>query len=215
LYAALMTYRQSASFPVLWDNLLIPGAVFFLTASAVAQLRRKLDNLSQIATRDFLTGLPNSQAFAEITARETERCKGVDPLTLVYIDLGGLDGINHTSGHSKGDQVLCAIGQVIKQNMPRQELIGRVGGTTFAVLLPKTGTETAKAAIWQLQTQLHEARRKILLPITFSISAMTCAKAPRTVAGLLHEAETRLRRSGGRDHDALDICHVDTVSALH
>jgi len=44
---------------------------------------------------------------------------------------------------------------------------------------------------------------------------MTCAKAPRTVAGLMHEAESRLRRSKARHHDALNIVQIDSASALH
>jgi diguanylate cyclase (GGDEF)-like protein len=198
-----------------WDQLSISAIVFFLEAIGVAQLREKLNNLSRMATLDALTGLPNAQAFFELMARETTQCGGQNPLTLVYVDLGGLERINRSVGHAAGDQVLCTMAQVIKQNIQRRDLIGRVGGTTFALLLPNVDAESVKTTIRQLQTRLYEARRKSLLAVTFTISVMSCADAPRTVAGLMLEAETRLRRSKARHHDALNIVQIDSLSTLH
>jgi len=198
-----------------WDDLLVSGGLFFLVAITVARLRGKVEKLLRMAMLDALTGLPNAQGFVELMARETIGCAGQNPLTLVYVDLGGVERVNRSLGHSAGDQLLCSIGQIIKQNTPRPELIGRVGGTTFAMLLPNAGTESIKATIRELQTRLYEVRRTSLLAITFSISVMTCVEAPRTVAGLMHEAENHLRRSKAHHHDALNIVQVDSPSALH
>jgi diguanylate cyclase (GGDEF)-like protein len=178
-------------------------------------LRQKMEWLSRMATQDALTGLPNAQGFCELMARETVECGGQNPLTLIYVDLGGVERINRSLGQSAGDQVLCSMAQVIKENMPRPDLIGRVGGTTFAMLLPDAAAESVKATIRELQTRLYEVRRTALLAITFSINVVTCAEAPRTVAGLMHEAEKRLRRSKARHHDALNIVQVDSPSVLH
>jgi diguanylate cyclase (GGDEF)-like protein len=198
-----------------WDGFVISGASFFLVAFTAATLRQKVEWLSRMATRDALTGLPNAQGFFELMARETVECGGQNPLTFVYVDLGGVERVNRSLGHSAGDQVLCSIAQVIKENMPRPDLIGRVGGTTFAMLLPDAATESVKATIRELQTRLYEVRRTALLAITFSINVVTCAEAPRTVAGLMHEVEKRLQRSKARHHDALNIVHVDSSSVLH
>jgi diguanylate cyclase (GGDEF)-like protein len=214
LYGFLPAFT-SRGIPGSWEELLVSGGVFFLEAIAVAQLRRKLANLSRMATLDALTGLPNALAFFELMTRQTQQCRGQNPLTLVYVDLGGVDRVNRSLGHAAGDQLLCTMAQVIKQNLPRPELIGRVGGTTFALLLPNAGAESVKATVRQLQTRLYEARRKSLLAITFSISAMTCTEAPPSVAGLMREAESRLRRSKARHHDALNIVQIDSFSALH
>jgi diguanylate cyclase (GGDEF)-like protein len=198
-----------------WDGFVISGTSFFLVAFTVATLRQKMEWLSRMATQDALTGLPNAQGFCELMARETVECGGQNPLTLIYVDLGGVERINRSLGQSAGDQVLCSIAQVIKENMPRPDLIGRVGGTTFAMLLPDAAAESVKATIRELQTRLYEVRRTALLAITFSINVVTCAEAPRTVAGLMHEAEKRLRRSKARHHDALNIVQVDSPSVLH
>ena len=214
LYGLLPAFA-TGGFPESWGELLVSGSAFFIEAVAVARLRGKLDDLWRMATLDSLTGLPNAQAFLELMARETIECEGQNTLTLVYVDLGGVDRVNRSLGHAAGDQVLCSIGQVIKQNMPRPDLIGRVGGTTFAMRLSHASAESVNATIRQLQTRLYEVRRKSLLAITFSISVMTCAEAPSTVAGLMHEAENRLRRPKALHHDALNIVQIDSVSALH
>jgi diguanylate cyclase (GGDEF)-like protein len=193
----------------------VSGIVFFIAAGVASRLRAKLDKLARMATQDPLTGLPNVQAFFELMARETIECAGQNALTLVYVDLGGVDRVNRSLGHAAGDQVLCSIGQVIKQNMPRPDLIGRVGGTTFAMLLPRASAQSVNTTIRQLQTRLYEVRRGSLMAITFSISVITCAEAPGTVAGLMREAENRLRRSKAFHHDALNIVQIDSSSALH
>jgi diguanylate cyclase (GGDEF)-like protein len=215
LMYGLLPALLSGGFPESWGEHVVSGSVFFIEAAFMARLRGKFDSLSRMATLDSLTGLPNAQAFFELMARETIECEGQNALTLVYVDLGGVDRVNRSLGHAAGDQMLCTIGQVIKQNMPRPDLIGRVGGTTFAMLLPHASAENVNATIRQLQTRLYEVRCKSLLAITFSISVMTCVEAPRTVAGLMHEAENHLQRSNTLHHDALNIVQIDSASALH
>jgi len=207
--------RPYASALALCWNSVMRAGIFIVEAVTLSQLRSKLDRLSEMATRDYLTGLPNDRAFLEFAAREMERSLGVDPLTLVYIDVGGFEWINHRFGYTAGDHMLCTIAQVIKENIPRPDLIGRVGGTTFAVLLPKTNSDTASLILKKVQENLRAERRKYSQPIIFSISAMACGRAPRKVAELMQEAELRMRRTKGSNHDNLEIVHVDSVSTLH
>ena len=204
----------ASSLALCWDSVMRAG-IFVVEAVTLSQLRSKLDTLSELATRDYLTGLPNGRAFLEFAAREMERALGVDPLTLVYIDVDGFEWVNHRFGYTAGDNMLCTIAQVIKENIPRPDLLGRVGGTTFAVLLPNTNSDTASLILEKVQEQLKEERRKYSQPIIFSISAVACAKAPRKIAELMQEAEVRMRRTKGSNHDNLEIVHVDSVSTLH
>jgi len=111
--------------------------------------------------------------------------------------------------------MLCMIAQTIKQNVPRPELVGRVGGTAFAVLLPNVTFQDASAILEKIQKELKEERRKHAQPVTFYISAIACPKAPRNMAELMHEAESRMTRMKGSSKDRIEIAQVDSLPALN
>jgi len=204
----------SAGWIIYW-NLLMRTAVFILFAVTQSSLRAKLDELSTVASRDFLTGLPNGHAFYRLTAKEMDRAFGVDPLTLVCIDVTGFKWVNHRFGYPTGDQMMCSIAHAIKQQVPRPDLVGRLSGTSFAVLLPNIASDVANLVLQRVQSALHEERRKFSFPLTFFISAIACTKAPRTVAELMQEADAQMNRIKGGKRDSLQIARVDTLPALN
>jgi diguanylate cyclase (GGDEF)-like protein len=190
-------------------------AAFTLFAMTQAQLRAKLLELSHLASRDFLTGLPNGHAFYQLTAKEMDRAFGVEPMTLVCIDITGFKWINHRFGYPAGDHMMCAIAHSIRQHVPRPDLVGRMGGTNFAVLLPNVGSDVAHLILQRVQNALDEERRKYAHPLTFFISAIACTKAPRTVAELLQEADAQMTRIKNGKKDSLQIAKVDHLPALN
>ena len=197
-----------------WNFLMMTGA-FVVISLSQSQLRAKFDALSELARRDFLTGLPNGRAFYELTAREMERAYGVEPLTLAFIDLAGFKWINHRLGYATGDQMICTIAHAIRQHVPRPDLVGRIGGTAFAVLLPKIGSDGANSILEQVHTALKDERRKYSQPVTFFISAIACTKAPQSIAELMHQAEAQMTRMKGGTKDLLQIANVDSLPALN
>ena len=207
--------RSYSSAWIAYWNLLMRTAVFVLFAITQAQLRARLVELSHLASRDFLTGLPNGHAFYQLAAKEMDRAFGLEPMTLVCIDVAGFRWVNHRFGYPTGDQMLCTIAHAIRQHVPRPELVGRLGGTSFAVLLPNVASDTAHLILQRVQNVLHEERRKYAHPLTFFISAIACTKAQRTVAELMHEAESQMTRIKGGIKDSLQIAKVDDMPALN
>ncbi len=197
-----------------WNFLMRTGA-FVVFSLSLSQLRAKFDALSELARRDFLTGLPNGRAFYELTAREMERAFGIEPLTLAFIDLAGFKWINHRLGYATGDQMICTIAHAIRQHVPRPDLVGRIGGTSFAVLLPKVGSADANSILEQVHTALKDERRKYAQPVTFFISAIACTQAPQSIAELMHQAEAQMTRMKGGTRDLLQIANVDSLPALN
>ena len=193
-----------------WNFIMRTGA-FVVFALSLSQLRDKFDALSYLAMRDFLTGLPNGRAFYELTAREMERAYGVEPLTLAFVDVAGFKWINHRLGYATGDQMICTIAHAIRQNVPRPDLVGRIGGTSFAVLLPNIASEGASLILDQVQNVLKDERKKYAQPVTFFISAVACTKAPRSIAELMHQAEAQMTRMKGGTKDLLQIATVDSA----
>jgi len=199
---------------VFW-NLFMRTGVFIAFALTQAQLRAKLDELSKRASRDLLTGLPNSNAFYQLVAKEMDRAPGVEPLALASIDVAGMQTVNSRYGYPAGDHVLCTLAQTIRQHVPRPDLVGRMGGTSFSVLLPNTTSEGASLILQQVQEALQSQRRKHSHPLTFFVSAVACAKSPKTIAALMLQADSQMERMKGGKKDSIQIAAVEDQPLLN
>jgi diguanylate cyclase (GGDEF)-like protein len=196
-------------------NLLMRSGVFVIFAFTQASLKSKLDELSNLASRDFITGLPNGRAFYELAAEEMGRASGLEPMTLACIDVSGIQLVNERQGYPAGDQMMCTIAHTIRENVARPDLVGRLAGTTFAVLLPKTASSGANLALEQLHNVLKDERRKHSHPLNFYISAVACTKAPRTVAELMQEADSQMARMKNAKKDFIQIVTSEGPSLLN
>lgn len=210
----LEAVRRSSEISVLWNSSLLAGVLIAISYT-VAQLRLKLDRISDVANKDFLTGLPNARAFYELAGHELKKAFGLEPLALAYIDLEGFNWINQRFGYATGDQMLCSIAQTILTGVVRTDLVGRIGGTAFAVLMPNTTSDGAHFILAKIHDALKNERRRYAQPVNFFISGVACTKAPRSVAELLHQAEISMTRMKGNDRDALEILRVDSVPPLN
>ena len=111
---------------------------------------------------DSLTGILNRRGFEEAliqlnaTAQRYQR-----PLSLILIDMCGLKRLNQQQGHVAGDQALKTLVQNIQLNKRNADIIARVGGDEFALLLPETSTQQAFRAIQRIQSDLHRKHIEI------------------------------------------------------
>jgi diguanylate cyclase (GGDEF)-like protein len=192
-------------------NLFMHIGVVVLFSILLAQLRATFDGLSESAHTDFLTGLPNGRAFYQLAAEQIESAYGLEPLTLAFVDVAGLKWLNYRSGYAAGDQTMCIIAHTIKQNVLRPDLIGRIGGTSFALLLPNTDSEAARFLLDKIQGALKDGRRKYAHPVTFFISAIAYAKAPGSIAELMQQAESQMTRMKMGREDVFQITNVESV----
>ena len=196
-------------------NLLMRTGLFVSCAIMQAQLRAKFDDLSHLAARDLLTGLPNGQAFYQLAAIELHNVFGTQPMTLATIDVAGLQTVNYRFGYPTGDRMLSAIAQTIKQQVPRPDLVGRMSGTTFSIFLPDTTSESANAILQRVHDALDEERRKSSHSVTFFFSAVACSKPPKTIAELLHQADVQLDRMKGAKTDTIQVAALEDLPALN
>lgn len=108
--------------------------------------------LHTLATTDSLTGLVNRYAFMQ----EAERAHSLalrsgQPLTLLMIDIDHFKQLNDRHGHAAGDRALCAFAQAAGRSLRRHDLMGRLGGEEFAVLMPGTAVADAMDAAERLR----------------------------------------------------------------
>jgi len=99
-----------------------------------------------LATYDTLTGVYNRNSFLSICNSILNLLKREkSPLTLLYIDLDHFKNVNDTFGHDVGDYVLKKIGEYLKTSIRKSDIVGRVGGEEFVVVLPKTDIQNGIA----------------------------------------------------------------------
>lgn len=98
----------------------------------------------QAAVCDHLTGLHNRRAFFDAAEREIRRLKHRPrPLSLVLFDADHFKRVNDTHGHPVGDAVLCHIATTLRNGFREVDVVARIGGEEFAVLLPSTDLQGA------------------------------------------------------------------------
>ncbi len=114
----------------------------------ITEQRKTEDKLRHLATTDSLTGLWNRRHFTERFEQELERTRRYgQPLGLLICDIDSFKRVNDILGHAVGDIALQHITAMMEETLRKVDIIGRIGGEEFAVLLPNTDfTETIQTA---------------------------------------------------------------------
>src|SRR5207245_10923202 len=109
---------------------------------------RLLEQVRQLATRDYLTGLSNRRGFSLLCQDHFDIAnRNHLQLRLLFIDVDRFKSINDTYGHQVGDGALSDVATVLVQTFRKSDVIGRVGGDEFCVLLARgtaDGSRTSK-----------------------------------------------------------------------
>jgi diguanylate cyclase (GGDEF)-like protein len=120
----------------------------------IDRLREENERLVGLAYRDPLTGLRNRRFFGERLSEEFARLerRNVAALSVVLIDLNGFKGLNDSLGHAAGDRALVAVAQLLLPLVRAEDLVCRVGGDEFVILLPDTDLEAATVVLERLRS---------------------------------------------------------------
>ena len=110
-----------------------------VTIAGLSQLRRTQSQLRLLATHDPLTTVLNARAFASQLAQELGRNRRYGrPLALIYLDLDDFKKVNDAHGHDTGDAVLRLVADAMRSAVRQADVVGRLGGDEFGVLMPET-----------------------------------------------------------------------------
>ncbi|MCW6036202.1 diguanylate cyclase [Spirulina subsalsa FACHB-351] len=113
----------------------------FITLIDITQRKQLEEQLSRLAMTDELTGLYNRRYFFQRGREELNNA--VDDVSLLVIDIDFFKKVNDTFGHDVGDLVLQSVAELLKSQATPYDLLGRLGGEEFALLLPHTRLQEA------------------------------------------------------------------------
>jgi diguanylate cyclase (GGDEF)-like protein len=199
-------HHYSRAFIPYW-NAGVRFIFFILTTELLTTLKDQLEKEQIMARLDGLTGAMNGRAFredAQTILRIASRYGR--PTVIGYIDIDNFKTVNDTLGHTEGDHVLRSVAAILLKSVRGADLIGRMGGDEFAILLPETEYSGATAMFDSLREELLKEAGKKGWPIGFSIGVAVFQIAPPSVDEAIKLADALMYRvkKGGKNNILFD-----------
>ena len=156
----------------------------------ITERREYERKLTYLSTHDALTGLYN-RAYFDNEMSQLEHGHRF-PVSIVMADLDDLKGTNDRYGHAAGDMFLKEAASVLLASFRTVDVVARIGGDEFVVLLPEADESTAEKAIIRIKENIQRANKeRPELQINLSLGTST-AKEARTLNEALHEADKKM-----------------------
>ena len=170
------------------------------------------EELKELAGTDALTGLHNRRVFFERLDAELERIRlyAGTKAALLMIDIDHFKGINDTYGHAMGDAGLKYLADSIRGVLRETDVMGRIGGEEFGVILPETNAENAVMLAERLCSMFRNGQLCIgdlAIAFTISIGVAMLKATDRDKEQILSRADAALyqAKADGRDRVAANI----------
>ncbi|WP_444816717.1 GGDEF domain-containing protein [Stutzerimonas frequens] len=173
-------------------------------AASGTKLQEALATVTELATRDELTGAYNRRWLMDMLERERSRAdRGGEAFCICLADLDHFKRVNDTHGHSAGDTVLKSFAATAMQLLRGSDVLARYGGEEFLLFLPQASLESAGCCVDRLRKRLAATPFEGLpsdLRITLS-AGVTRYRPGEDIAVLIDRADQALYRAklGGRD----------------
>ncbi len=165
-------------------------------------------HLEALSFTDELTGLPNRRYF--MGALETEIARKIRthaPLSLAMLDLDHFKGINDKFGHEVGDQVLRQLAVILRGRLRGYDVVGRLGGEEFGLLLPNTGLADAITVCSNLADSIRSCQLSTIagpfgFTASFGVAELSKGNLDATAALIEVDRLLYIAKANGRDRVA-------------
>jgi diguanylate cyclase (GGDEF)-like protein len=170
-----------------------------LTYCDVTDLIRNAEMLEKLATIDSMTGLCNRRHFLSLAEGEWSRFQRYQrPLSLLAIDIDHFKSVNDRYGHAVGDEAIVSVANACQQGRRASDIVGRLGGEEFVMLLPETDQAQAMIVAERLRDRvaahiLHV--HQVQFRLTISLGVAQAAVSMSGIDALLRSADQALYRA--------------------
>ena len=196
----------------------LPGGGRMLIYSDVTDIVRNAEELERLATTDGMTGIYNRRHFLTLADGEWARARrNGRPISFLMIDIDYFKSINDEFGHQVGDEMIVHLANLARDCKRECDVLARIGGEEFALLLPETDLPQAQIVAERLRSEmaaksLMSASRSI--PATVSVGVATTVAAMSNISDLMKAADQALydAKHAGRNRVICCISHDATPS---
>ncbi len=221
--SAILPWSVNAQvFESVWMTVLSFEALLFTIAIAfilLAMAKERTEHRHKTAALiDSLTGIANRRAFLEGGAMLARRVDSDPrPAAMLLIDLDHFKQINDNFGHALGDRVLQVFAESATRNVSPFDLVGRLGGEEFAVLLDDASREKAVTVAESIRTTFAEQALDVdgrPVAATVSIGVALCDNGPLDVPAMMAQADQALYFAKERGRNRVEVASLELVLKL-
>ncbi|WP_170162337.1 sensor domain-containing diguanylate cyclase [Caldimonas tepidiphila] len=182
------------------------GAVL-VSHENVTRLMEAKQALRALAETDALTGLANRRRFLEEAERQFALARRHQrPLAVLVLDCDHFKRVNDARGHEVGDQVLVAVARALSRSVRKKDLVGRLGGEEFAVLLPETELDGAVRVAQHVRAAVVAHPGPVT--VTVSVGVAVLRRDMEDLATLLRAADAALYAAKQNGRDRVEVAHA-------
>ncbi len=175
----------------------------------ITEQKQNEKRIAYLAEHDALTGLFNRRRFQEELERAFDYSERFQQESaLMFIDLDQFKYINDTMGHQAGDEYLCMVAQRLADSLRKVDILGRLGGDEFGIILPNTSLEEAEHVAVQVLQRLATAKEDtdtLRAPVTASIGIVLFPRHGTVPGELLAKADAAMYSAKDKGRNTFHI----------
>ena len=198
------------SYPQMRNGEVVGGVITF---SDITERKKREEEIKYLSSHDVLTGLLNRSSLAQIQ-------KAVDveenlPISVIVADINGLKMTNDVFGHAAGDELIKESARILLESCRERDLIARVGGDEFVVILPGTSEKETESIASRIKEGFSDARVQAV-KCSISLGFDTKTRADQSLNEIMANAESFMYKDKTIHRKSLNRQLIDSIiDTLH